>query len=142
MQGTAFPNTPLQSLWESLWYLWSAMSNFVTAIEQVERSVKHYQRALDRLKGRWQGVGSDGERYRDSKHPYANDLDLFGPGSLFELITRCQTRLGEDRIAEWFRAPSSQETITARQQAIQELAENVTLREELEVLPPSSQRNG
>jgi len=105
-------------------------------IEQVERSVKHYQRALDRLKGRWQGVGSDGERYRDSKHPYANDLDLFGPGSLFELITRCQTRLGEDRIAEWFRAPSSQETITARQQAIQELAENVTLREELEVLHP------
>jgi hypothetical protein len=104
--------------------------------EQVERSVKHYQRALDRLKGRWQETGSDGERYRDPDHPYANDLDLFGPGSLFELITRCQTRLGEDRIAEWFRAPAEQDQIIARQQAIQELSENVKLREELDVLQP------
>lgn len=102
----------------------------------VERAVKHYQRALDRLKGRWQEVGYNGERYRDPDHPYANDLDLFGAGSVFELITRCQTRLGEDRLAEWFLQPAERDTIEKRQQAIQELATNVTLREELDVLQP------
>ena len=105
----------------------------------VERAVKHYQRGLDRLKGRWQDVGYNGERYRDADHPYANDLDLFGPGSVFELITRCQTRLGEDRLAEWFLNPADRETIESRQEALRELAANVTLREELDVLHPPLQ---
>ncbi|MBD3675961.1 MAG: DNA mismatch repair protein MutS [Planctomycetaceae bacterium] len=105
-------------------------------IALVKRAVIHYQHALDRLKGRWQGIGYDGERYRDPDHPYANDLDLFGPGSVFELITRCQTRLGEDRLAEWFLQPADRETIGERQLAVQELTDRVMLREELEVLHP------
>ena len=35
--------------------------------------------------GRWAGAGRDGARYLDH-HPYARDLDLFGPASLFELL--------------------------------------------------------
>ena len=46
-------------------------------------SVALYQRALARLEGRWAGGGEAGERFRDHHHPYAEDLDLMGDGSLF-----------------------------------------------------------
>ena len=35
-----------------------------------------------RLEDRWAGTGEPGERFRDDRHVYANDLDLFGRGSL------------------------------------------------------------
>jgi hypothetical protein len=44
-----------------------------------------YERGLARLEDRWPGTGEPGERFRDDHHVYANDLDLFGRGSLFEL---------------------------------------------------------
>jgi hypothetical protein len=117
-------------------FLISTHTRLRDSIERVERSIKHYQNGLDRLKGRWQGIGSDGDRYRDPEHPYANDLDLFGPGSMFELITRCQTRLGEDRLAAWFCHAANRESVLARQEAVRELADRVELRESLDVLHP------
>jgi len=44
--------------------------------------VGFYERGLARIEDRWAGGGSPGDRYRSDHHPYANDLDLFGPGSL------------------------------------------------------------
>ena len=52
----------------------------------LERAVAVYQRALARLDGKWAGHGETGERFLDHAHPYAEDLDLFGKGSLFELL--------------------------------------------------------
>lgn len=117
-------------------FLISTHTRLRDSIDQVERSIKHYQNGLDRLKGRWRGMGSDGDRYRDSEHPYANDLDLFGPGSIFELITRCQTRLGEDRLADWFCHAADREAVLGRQAAVRELADRIGLRESLDVLQP------
>src|SRR5579883_3028435 len=50
------------------------------------RAVQYFERALARLEDRWPGTGETGERYLDPAHPYALDLDLFGKGSLFELL--------------------------------------------------------
>src|ERR1700683_107022 len=47
------------------------------------RAVAHYERALARLDGQWAGQGETGEQFLDGAHPYAADLDLFGPASLF-----------------------------------------------------------
>ena len=55
--------------------------------ERVDRGAAFYRRGLDRLAGRWAGRGSTGEGFRDPEHPYAGDLDLFGRGSLFELLS-------------------------------------------------------
>ncbi|MFP8879937.1 MAG: DNA mismatch repair protein MutS, partial [Myxococcota bacterium] len=95
------------------------------------RSVAFYQRGLDRLNDGWAGGGERGERFRDSQHPYAEDLDLFGKGSLFELLCTARTRAGEDRLAQWLQAPAPPAVIRSRQEAVAELSDGVDLREDL-----------
>jgi len=58
------------------------------------RAVAHCERALARLEGQWAGHGETGERFLDHAHAYAADLDLFGPASLFELLSTARTRMG------------------------------------------------
>ncbi|MBI2681076.1 MAG: DNA mismatch repair protein MutS [Candidatus Solibacter usitatus] len=86
------------------------------------RSVAFYERALDRLDNRWAGRGETGERFKHPLHPYAEDLDLFGPGSLFELLSTARTRAGEEMLANWLRAPSPPDVLRARHQAVSECA--------------------
>ncbi len=104
------------------------------ARQRAERAVAFYQRGLDRLEGRWVGTGETGVRFSDPSHPYAEDLDLFGKGSLFELICTARTRMGEDALAAWLKAPASSPEIRERQSAIEELRNQLDLREELAVL--------
>ena len=72
-----------------------------------------------------------GERFRDPHHSYVDDLDLFGRGSLFELLCTCRTRLGEDRLAAWLASPATPDEIRARQSAAAELGTAIDLREDL-----------
>src|SRR5688500_17109058 len=51
-----------------------------------ERGARLYEQGLVRLDDRWPGTGGSGDRFLDPVHPYAPDLDLFGQGSLFELL--------------------------------------------------------
>ena len=99
-----------------------------------ERAVRYYERGIARLEDRWAGSGETGERFRDSKHPYAEDLDLFGKGSLFELLSTARTRAGEDMLASWLLTPADSETVRARQAAATELMPKLDLREELALL--------
>ena len=99
-----------------------------------ERAVKFYERGLARLAGNWAGSGERGERYRNPLHPYAEDIDLFGQGSLFELLCTARTRAGEDILAAWLLAPATSPEIHARQEAIAELRPNLDLREALALL--------
>jgi hypothetical protein len=102
--------------------------------ERASEAVAHYQRALARLEHRWSGNGEPGEGFRDPHHPYAEDLDLFGSGSLFELLCTARTRAGEQTLASWLREPANPDTIRARQAAVEELRERVDLREDLALL--------
>ena len=77
------------------------------------------------------GTGASGERFRDDEHLYANDLDLFGHGSLFELLSIARTQSGEETIAAWLKAPAPPDIIRARQHAVDELGPRLDLREEL-----------
>ena len=99
--------------------------------DAAERAAVWYDDGLARLDARFAGRGASGDRFRDPEHPYAEDLDLFGAGSLFELLCRARTRAGEDVLAQWLRAPASPDTVRARQQAVAELCGAVDLREEL-----------
>ena len=51
-----------------------------------ERGARYYTAGLNRLAGKPSGNG-DGARFADDAHPYAADLDLFGPGSVYERVT-------------------------------------------------------
>ncbi|HZT82299.1 MAG TPA: hypothetical protein VFA26_18875, partial [Gemmataceae bacterium] len=101
------------------------------AWRRAERAVAFYERGLARLEHRWSGGGQPGTRFLDPDHPYALDLDLFGPGSLFELLCTARTRHGEDTLAEWLLAPTDPDTVRARQAAVADLRPRLDLREEL-----------
>ena len=103
------------------------------------RGVAFYERGLDRLAGRWGGIGATGERYRDATHPYADDLDLFGAGSVFQRLWCGATRLGEDRIAAWLLHPAGVEVVRSRQEAVEELRGRYDLREAIGLLEAREQ---
>jgi hypothetical protein len=79
------------------------------------RGIAYYERALARMENRWVGKGHQGEAFRDPKHLYADDLDLLGPGSAFELLSTSRTATGDRMLAEWLLAPSAPGIVTARQ---------------------------
>ncbi len=101
---------------------------------RAERAADFYERGIARLDHDWIGSGAQGDRFQDADHPYAEDLDLFGRGSLFELICAARTPWGESILADWLRTPAEPATIRARQVAVDELRAKLDLREELAVL--------
>lgn len=99
-----------------------------------ERAAALYDEGLARLDDRWAGKGATGERFLDAAHPYAADLDLFGHGSLFELLSRARTRAGEETLANWLLHPATPDVVRARQTAVSELRSRLDLREDLALL--------
>ena len=97
------------------------------------RAAAFFERALARLDGHWPGTGEAGDCYLTAEHPYAADLDLFGKGSLFELLCTARTHIGEDTLARWLMAPAAPAVARARQEAVIELRPRVDLREDLAV---------
>ena len=105
---------------------------------RAQRAAKVYRQGLARIEDRWAGGGRGGERFDVPHHVYAADLDLFGKGSLFELLSTARTRMGEDTLAHWLLSPSSIEEIRERHAAISELRNQLDFREEVAVLGPDS----
>jgi hypothetical protein len=95
------------------------------------RAVAFYERGLARIEDRWANGGETGERHRDDEHLYAGDLDLFGPGSLFQLLSIARTRAGEETLASWLKVPAAPGVIRARQQAVADMTPRLDLRESL-----------
>jgi hypothetical protein len=99
-----------------------------------KRAIQYYRHGLDRLQNRWAGKGIAGNEFLAPDHPYAADLDLFGKGSLFELINASQTQAGRGTLAAWLLHRAEPDEITARQRAVDELRPKLDLREELALL--------
>ena len=133
-----------RSHWISPWWLGVPLAAFAVVMvvharvlrarRRALRAVAVYQRGLARIEDRWMNGGSTGERFRSAQHLYAADLDLFGPASLFALLSTARTRMGEDALASWLLSPSPVETLRQRQAAVAELRNRLDLREDLEVL--------
>jgi hypothetical protein len=100
---------------------------------RARRAVVFYETGLARLENRWAGSGAAGARFLDPHHPYAADLDVFGHGSLFELLSTARTSMGENALAAWLKAPAPPERVRARQAAVAELRPALDLRETLAV---------
>src|SRR5580700_4431188 len=103
-----------------------------------QRAVDYYRHGVARLEDRWIGLGQRGERFGATDHIYAADLDLFGAGSLFELLSVARTRMGEDTLARWLLSPAAPDVIRDRQGSVVDLRERVDLREEMAVLGEES----
>jgi hypothetical protein len=99
------------------------------ALSRAERAERFYLRGIERLEGTWRGKGRTGERFLEREHPYARDLDLFGKGSLYELLDTTASPWGAKTLASWLKAPAAIEDVRGRQEAISELKPLLELRE-------------
>ena len=137
--------------WESLWRhalspWWIAAplilfvvvaayhSRVLRARDLAQRATSFYRNGVARIEDRWAGTGQTGERFSDPHHVYATDLDLFGRGSLFELLSTARTTMGQETLAGWLLSPSAVDQIAKRHIAIAELRDQLDLREDLAIL--------
>lgn len=100
-------------------------------MQRLRRAVEFYKRGLARLDESWEGEGESGDRFQNPAHPYSEDLDIFGKGSLFQLLCSARTHGGEQTLASWLNTPAGVHEIRARQGAVDELRSNLELREDL-----------
>ena len=131
----------------AFWSVWAALVPLIAFLVLVvlhERTVRirkraesgaaFYERGLARIDDTWAGTGDAGSDFSDDHHPYGGDFDLFGRGSLFELVSVAVTPAGRGRLAGWLKQPERDlQEIGERQAAVLELRENVALREDLAV---------
>jgi hypothetical protein len=87
-------------------------------------------RALDA----WRELPEDGSEFVDPAHPHSSDLDLFGPGSLFQFINVAHTAHGQRALATLLSQPAPLAEARARQQAVRCLVPELELRQRLETL--------
>ena len=105
---------------------------------RAERAVEYYKHGIARSEDRWTGQGWTGDRFAGNGHIYAGDLDLFGRGSLFQLLSVARTPMGEAALANWLLAPASPAVLKERHDSIVDLRERLDLREDMAVLGDDS----
>ncbi|HTL02652.1 MAG TPA: hypothetical protein VL243_10505 [Vicinamibacterales bacterium] len=110
----------------------------IRAERALARAIAFYERGIARIEDRWIGpspiVGQDslyGSRFLDDDHLYSRDLDIFGHGSLFQLLSLARTHAGEDTLAGWLKAPAATPNLRRRQEAVAELRSRLDFREAL-----------
>lgn len=123
--------------WNALAGLFSliiALPLFVFGVKQhqkIGQQARHYQHlaainAVELLALDHQfDTFADGAEFLDPLHPYAGDLDIFGPHSLFQFLNRTVTAAGKQQLANYLSAAAPTAVILERQAAISALAQQV-----------------
>ena len=122
--------------------LWIAHERLLRTLNEASRLEAFYRQGLARLDDQWAGTGDTGERFFDPAHIYARDLDIFGRGSLYELLSQAASAPGQHTLADWLLQPASADEIAARQEAIRELTPRLDLREQLALAARETPREG
>jgi hypothetical protein len=137
--GTVFEKLPSWGWWAAAGFLvgFVLLARWHERVFRAERRarlmVELNQRGLARQAGQWRLFPGKGDRFADASHLYTPDLDVFGQGSLFQLLDETATRGGEEKLAGWLSSPASRQDATLRQGAVRELAPLVDFRNELGV---------
>jgi len=104
------------------------------AKERASAALRFHQRGLARLDHTWDALPSTSARFQSADHPFAADLDVFGHGSLMQLVDATETRFGEERLAKLLslQDPGAwPDDVVARQQAVRDLSGRPAFREAL-----------
>jgi hypothetical protein len=79
--------------------------------------------SLKRLIGEWNTFTDDGGDFKDDRHAYSSDLDIFGKNSLFQWINTANTFIGRQKLRELLSGVvGKRNDICERQEAVIELA--------------------
>ena len=87
--------------------------------------------AESRLLRRWDSLPVHKSVRAPEGDPFANDLNIFGHASLFQLVQTTGTFMGEGTLARWLQEPALPDVLGQRQEAVAELAPLIDLRDEL-----------
>ena len=86
-----------------------------------------------RLTKEWHNFTDKGEEFMDANHPYALDLDIVGPESLFQKINTTHTWYGRKHLVKaLLHNDLKEETIIERQKAIKELLNDLDFCQKVE----------
>ena len=89
--------------------------------------------AWKRLTDSWHDIADDGASHTDPAHACSGDLDLFGPGSLYQWCSTAETPAGRKALATLLAEPArTPEVIRRRQEAVRELAGQRDWRQDLQ----------
>ena len=120
-------------------FIWH--ESVIRALTRARAAVQYYDDGIARIEDRWMRDEPIGQRFRDPNHPYADDLDVFGPRSLFQLLSGCRTPMGEERLASWLLTPSPVAAIRDRQSRVAQLKPRIDLRERIAVVNAGRRRS-
>ena len=117
--------------------VWVALRGRRLHVRSVELNnlIDYYGKGIARLARKWEELDG-GEKFIDQDHLYSADLDIFGEGSLFQLLCSARTNVSRETIARWMKSPAKPEEILARQHAISELRRRRDLPESVATAGP------
>lgn len=91
------------------------------------------RKCICRMDGSWTDFSLNGESYKNTKHNYSNDLDIFGNASLFQWINTTNTYYGSETLKNLLINPDkNSEYIKKRQGAIKELSKKMEFCQNIE----------
>jgi len=125
-----FGNFPLKWLWILCGVL--SLISFITVILHHNSILKKRERAsemsainresLHRLNRAWAELDVSYRYDSNFDTSLADDLDIFGKASLFQLLGTVNTSHGKKNLADWLLNPAESSVISSRQEAVKELA--------------------
>jgi hypothetical protein len=101
--------------------------------EWYDQLVKLNEEGRRRIARDWETLQQGDDESPKPDDPYANDLDLFGHGSLFGLLTTVGTSPGRMALRRFLLEPAAAASVRERQAAVAELAPVIDVREEITV---------
>ncbi|MGC3945973.1 MAG: hypothetical protein QM762_15875 [Chryseolinea sp.] len=109
----------------------SVHARLFTQKVHLENLIQINNNEIDSIDGRRDALHT-GAEFVDPHHPYTHDLDVFGSGSLYQLINRCNTYDGRSALAKLLSEPlATPIEIKASQVAVEELISEVDIRQNL-----------
>jgi len=103
------------------------------ALKRTKCKIDINQRYVDRVKGAWTRFEEAGNLFVNLDHPYTDDLNIFGPKSLFQWLNLGKTYYGKKMLGDLLGDPEKEiSLIKKRQKAVRELGEGFDFCQQLE----------
>ncbi|WP_010230849.1 MutS-related protein [Gillisia marina] len=109
-------------------YLVSRHSDLKYKRNKIDELVKLNETELEVLERNFSHLAA-GKEFEDHDHAFSQDIDLFGHGSFFQYLNRTSLKDGKKKLASIL-TENSIENIEEKQEAIKELADKATWRQE------------
>lgn len=93
-------------------------------IAHLKQLIWVYKNEINVLNGLENGY-SNGQDFQSELHGYSSDLDIYGPSSLYAILNRCSTNVGENLLGKHLAVAFTRTEILDRQEAVKEIRNKI-----------------